>query len=289
MRALALSGGSAKGAFQVGVLKRWMGDEGIDYDIMCGVSVGALNIAGLAMSPLGQPRDAIARVEELWRTKINPRAVFDRWRPFGRLHALKRSSVYDSSPLRRLVRDSFDSNLIRQSGRQLAVGATCIETGEFRYGRQDDPLFNDWVLASSSCPVLMEPVEIDGMLWCDGGIRHMTPLRQAIRMGADEVDVIMCNNPQLTSPWNSTGRAAIPDYLLRTIDLLSDQILRADLQLVGLMNDVVVRSDKHRHVKVRVVCPRERLITDTLDFDPKEIARLIEMGYHGSLESVIYG
>src|ERR1700693_308620 len=56
-RALVLSGGGSKGAFEVGVLQRLMGDEQLDYDLLCGTSVGAINAAYLAQTPLGQPRE----------------------------------------------------------------------------------------------------------------------------------------------------------------------------------------------------------------------------------------
>ena len=55
-RALVLSGGGSKGAFEVGVLQRLMGDERADYDLLCGTSVGAINAAYIAQTPLGRQR-----------------------------------------------------------------------------------------------------------------------------------------------------------------------------------------------------------------------------------------
>lgn len=288
MRALVLSGGAVRGAYQVGVLKRWMGEQGRDYEIMCGVSVGALNVAGLAQFPMGSPKQSIDFVEKLWREKITTEAIYTRWKPFGRLHALKKSSIYDSTPLANLVRDNLDPTRVAQSGRKVAVGAVCLDTGEFRYGRQNDPSFSQWVLASSSFPIFLRPVEIDGKLWCDGGLRHIAPLREAIRMGADEIDVILCSNPSLVSLWKSSGRAAVPDIVMRTMELITDQILRADIQLAGLMNDTAIRRENHRHIKIRLVQPKVRLVTNAMNFDPGEIAKMIDMGYNDADDCILY-
>src|SRR5437868_11989774 len=67
-RALVLSGGGSKGAFEVGVLQRLMGDERTDYDLLCGTSVGAISGAERAQTPLGQPREAAAKVRRLRET-----------------------------------------------------------------------------------------------------------------------------------------------------------------------------------------------------------------------------
>ena len=42
-RALVLSGGGAKGSFQIGVMEELILNRGLDFEILCGVSVGALN------------------------------------------------------------------------------------------------------------------------------------------------------------------------------------------------------------------------------------------------------
>ena len=58
-RALVMSGGGAKGAFEAGVLYGlFHGTEEpadkFDYDVITGVSAGAINTAGMAMYPKNQ-------------------------------------------------------------------------------------------------------------------------------------------------------------------------------------------------------------------------------------------
>jgi predicted acylesterase/phospholipase RssA len=68
--AIALSGGGAKGDFQLGAL-RFLYDHGIRPDILAGVSVGAINAARLAsVAPPAGPAEkeaALRSLEEVWR------------------------------------------------------------------------------------------------------------------------------------------------------------------------------------------------------------------------------
>ena len=59
--ALVLSGGGSKGAFEVGAVRCLYTVFGVDPDLICGTSVGALNAAKLA-----EGRLALAGLEAMW-------------------------------------------------------------------------------------------------------------------------------------------------------------------------------------------------------------------------------
>lgn len=76
---LVLSGGGAKGAYQVGVV-RALDELGVRVDKIAGASIGALNGAVLACSP--DLAEGSRRLEQLWRTlaqssplQVNGKAV----------------------------------------------------------------------------------------------------------------------------------------------------------------------------------------------------------------------
>lgn len=287
-RALVLSGGSVKGAYQVGVLRRWMGKWGWDYDIMCGVSVGALNVAGLSQVHKGMPTQAIEFLENFWLTRVTgTESIYKRWWPFGRLHSLWEKSVYDSSPLISLVRENFDIRKAQSCGRRVAVGAVCLDTGDHAFGHENDPNFIDWVLASSSYPVFMKPVEINGRLWSDGGLVNVTPLKQAILMGADEIDVIMCSDPWQKSVWGAERKVAVPDQIVRSLEIMSDQIMRNDIEIVGLKNELANIDNSYKHIKITLVMPSSKLTNDSLQFDPDEIRRMMDQGFDDAANFVV--
>jgi NTE family protein len=60
VKALVLSGGGARGAYEAGVLCG-LADAGERFDLVCGTSIGAINASFLAL-------DLPAELEQLWRT-----------------------------------------------------------------------------------------------------------------------------------------------------------------------------------------------------------------------------
>lgn len=249
---------------------------------MCGVSVGALNSAGLAAFPKERYVEAIAYMEKVWREEVTTAAVHKRWFPFGKLHALWLKSVYNSAPLRSFMEKHMNLEKIRASGVKVAVGAVSLENGEYGFGTQDDDNFIDWVLASSSFPIFLTPIQIGESLWSDGGIKSTTPLGKAIKAGADEIDVILCYDPEALTVWNSSSKCAVPDQLIRTLELMSDQIAVSDLKIAGLKNDLVEPGSKYSKVRINVYCPNGALpVTNSLEFDHDQIVKMIDLGYLG--------
>src|SRR5215471_1342664 len=131
MKALVLSGGGAKGAYQVGALNRWMGEEGHDYDAVCGISVGAINGAFLAQFPCGNPQATAGELNRLWQRVRNDN-VKRSWFPFGILESIFKRSVYDSGPLANWIRSELSAEKVRASGRKLRISAVSWNSGEAR-------------------------------------------------------------------------------------------------------------------------------------------------------------
>ena len=277
MRALVLSGGGAKGAYQVGALKRLMAEHLHDYKILCGVSVGALNVAALSMVPHGNPREAWAKLSSFW-SGLDTSKVYKK-RILGIASGLWNDSIYDSTPLIERVRRELDVRAIAASGRMLRVGAVCLETGEYRTATENEQGLADWVLASSSFPCFLKPMRIEGRMWSDGGLRNVTPLGEAIKLGADEIDVVLCSNPDMPNVWNANGQHAFPGYALRALDIMADEIVRTDLEVAGLKNDLSQLRPEYRNVRIRIIQPSAPLPSDSLDFSPGPAKMMHDLGY----------
>ena len=277
-KALVLAGGGSKGAFEVGVLQRLMGDQQNDYELLCGTSVGAINASYLAQAPLGQPRQAIAKLRAQWDT-VTTDKVHKRWFPFGRAEAFFKTSVYDSEPIQKWIRSGLDASAVRSSGRRLRIVAVSFGTGESFVANEQTPDLPEWVIASSAFPVMLTPASIGGDLWTDGGLRSVTPLGEAIRAGAEDIDVVLCSDPFAKSPFAVQDARAIPQLLLRSIDIMNDEVSRADLRIAGLKNDLSQLRPEYRKVKIRLFQPSEPLPFDSLDFDRGRIRAMIDAGY----------
>lgn len=277
MRALVLSGGGSHGAYEVGALQHWMGALGLDYEILCGTSVGAINAAYLAQAPLGKPTEAVANLIAMWQT-VDTSKIYKRWFPFGKLHALWKRSVYDSSPVQRWIRSGVVAKAVAASGRKLRVVASSYQTGEVKVADETFPDIADWVIASSAFPVMLTPIQIGGTWWSDGGIRDVTPLGEAFRAGATSIDVILCSDPWAPSRFNDEKAHAIPQYLLRTIDMMNDEVSRGDLDVALLKNDQAELNAKFRAVPIRLLEPKTPLPYDSLDFSPAGVAAMMAQG-----------
>lgn len=280
MRALVLSGGGSKGAYQVGVISQLAHEESLDYDIICGVSVGALNAAGLCQFKKHEHVDASMWLQHFWYSLEGNESVYSRWFPFGKLHSLWKHSAYDSRPIAKLVRNSLNKDRIANSGRILSVGAICLNSGEHKFARENDVDIIDWVLASSSYPIFFSPIEINGKLWSDGGLVNVTPLREAVTLGATHIDVIMCTDPNDVEVWNSNSKNAFPYQLIRCVDLMNSQIMKNDIELTNLKN----KFEDYRDIKIRLFFPTERLQYDSLNFDKKRISEAMSLGRRDVIE-----
>jgi predicted acylesterase/phospholipase RssA len=157
-KALVLSGGGAKGCFEVGAVQH-LWEQGYRPDIICGVSVGALNAVKLA-----EGEGAHTQLLDIWReinTPGRPGGVFqpeffaeavkewigsqsddvDDWATIGaNFHfylskltyaAAHLHAVHSMVPLRQLVRRHVNISAIRESGIELRVGMVDMESGQY--------------------------------------------------------------------------------------------------------------------------------------------------------------
>jgi NTE family protein len=220
-KALVLSGGGARGAYQAGVLK-FIGQEipGVNFETLVGSSAGAINVAGVA-SFGGEISFAGPRVADLW-TQLQMRQVF-RTDP-GSLFKIGVQWVYslllggitgrpqahalvDTQPLREFLEGVFQPERVRAAlneGRlkNVAVSATEVSTGAlitFLQSNSARPwqrarrkavlteLAIDHIMASAAIPILFPSVLIGNRQYVDGCIRSTSPLGPATRLGADRI------------------------------------------------------------------------------------------------------
>jgi predicted acylesterase/phospholipase RssA len=259
-----------------------MKDEGRDYDILCGVSVGALNTAGLAQFKPGDTKAAWEWLHQLW-LGISDKKVYKKW-AFWPLSIPTKAAVFNTAPLRDLVTTTLNEEAVRASGRKLRLGSVSWESGEYKVTTERAPNLAWWVLASASYPVMFEPIRVAGEVRTDGGARNVTPLAAALDLGATEIDVIMSSDPAISEPWDPKGKFSY-DYLFRYLMISGDEIMRNDLRCLGIDNPYVELKPEYQHIKIRVQEPRKSMAPfDSLSFDPKKIREMIALGYKEAYE-----
>lgn len=277
MRALVLSGGGSKGAYQVGALKYILGEQNVRYDAFCGVSVGAINCAFLSMFKSGEEQQSIEVLYSLWN-ELDTSKIYKRWFPFGRWHAVWKKSFYDSTPMGDLLRKYIDLDKIRSSDKSVNVGTVSLSSGKYTIFDQTSDHFIDAVIASASFPGMLTPVKFLGQLWTDGGVKEISPIKKAVDLGADVIDVI------ITSPHTRVKRfienPTTVDVLKRSLDLSTDKIMANDIEKVELHNKLALAGvTDRRYVKINILRPDYNLTEDLLDFSPVKIKEMMEKGY----------
>jgi NTE family protein len=289
MKALVLSGGGAKGSYQIGALKYLLGERGENYDIITGTSVGALNGAFLSMFSSGNELDAIKGLEKLWLGIDSPK-IWKKWY-WGLLGILPvvlpwwlggRTSAYSTAPLRNLVDKYLNPKAVASSGKILRIGAVDLDSGVRQvWDEKDLAHIKKAVLASSSFPLFFEPVEIAGRLYTDAGVREICPIEDAIRAGADEIHLIATGPVEVTTNLDRKGSGIT--FGQRIIDIMSSEVEYWDVKAVELYNALY----KAKHplavgkslVKMKVLCPKQVILDNSLDFSPEKITTNISLGY----------
>lgn len=276
--ALVLAGGGANGAYEVGALRYFIKKLKIDFPILTGISVGALNAAILAQYPSGQEEESYEEMLRIWNLIRGNKSVYRNWPWWGKIAAIKKHSVYCTAPLRKLVYDHLDVAAVASSGKELSVGAVDLISGELDYWDERSTDIAAGVLASSAFPVMFEPVYAHGRIYTDGGVREVAPLRKAIELGATKILVV---TPDTANPAEDRRRKWTSiDVAIRSLGLMMDEILDNDLDQISRVNTLVEKGhggDK-RHIEILVVRPKENL-GDSLDFSMPKRNRLMKRGY----------
>ena len=265
-RALVLAGGGAKGSFQVGMLEELVCNRGLDFEILRGVSVGALNASFLAQAPLDpNPAKSLANLQaqvvalkDLWTRDITgDHSVYADRSGFAGMVA-GADSLYSLEPLRRLVKQRILPGKLKKSGRDFAVGTVSLVSGEYQEWSPGQPDFIERIIASASIPVVFPFVTIGKDVLVDGGARNVTPLSSAFEAGPDEIYVLLTSRlvkvggvfptcgvqpttfDQWDDNWLGTHVNGI-DVLKRTVEILTDEIYLDDIRGALEWNEVVGR------------------------------------------------
>ena len=265
-RALVLSGGGGRGAYECGVYK-YLEETGLVPDILVGTSIGAINAAAIASGK------SASELEDAWLgTRTRHIQRFWRLRPWR--------AVYDTSPWYRTLHNFIDFDGLASSDKRLLITATEVEAGNLRvFDSRETVLTPKHILASCSIPLLYPWTRIGGSHYWDGAVMANTPLGVAVDAGAEEVLVVLLSpvgERRIEKPrWPWEAFAVV-------LDLALSATFENDYKQLEAINRLVEAGldDKHRLVRCRVVTPsRDPGLARIIRYEPEVSRELIEMGY----------
>jgi NTE family protein len=311
-RALVLSGGGSKGSFQVGAMEELMLNRGLDFEILCGVSVGALNASFLAQAPFNPRRpdvslenlkDAFTTLRHLWLEEIKGNESVYLKRPgVDAGIVLGANSIYNPEPLKKLLEEYLNPKSLAKSNRVLKIQYVSLETGELKTADNKSPRIIDHVLASGTMPYFFPPVEIRKEHLVDGGIRDITPLGQAFEAGAEAIYVIYASpfpveRQKFVESWTGMKINAFT-FLGRAVELMVNEIYCKDIKVAKQLNDIKKNWErvkdllpkgpsqkriekvlnKIRFAPIVEIKPEKYIIRNALDFSPKYLMKNYKYG-----------
>ena len=273
--AIVLTGGGARGAYQVGVLKalaELSDKKEVKFPVITGVSVGAINAAALA-SNFDDFVHSAGLIEKFWR-QLRTRDVIDarlstiivngvrmflsEFIPYLRRNIPK--SLLENAPLRRSIEQGIDFDRIARAiaaGKLYSLGVTCsgYSTGnamtffeataqgrEWHRQRRDGvycDLTLDHVMASTALPVLFPAVRIGNEYFGDGSLRLTSPLAPAIHLGGSKLLIVGTRDKMQAAHLEEDAEHRYPtvgDLAGYALDTVFHDSLDADIERLERIN-----------------------------------------------------
>lgn len=186
-RALVLSGGGAKGSYQIGV---WKAIRKLykKIDIVVGTSIGSINAAMVAQKEY-------KNAKKLW-LNIKTKDLFD--------YDTSKDLIDNKENIKKIISNKGLENDKAINFLKTVINEQKIRSSKIKYGlvtynlKTKTPKYLsienipngkliDYIFASSTCFPIIEKKEIDGEYYIDGGFYDNMPINLAIDMGANEI------------------------------------------------------------------------------------------------------
>lgn len=265
-KALILSGGGARGAFQAGVWK-YLTEINWQPDIICGTSVGAINAAAIGS---GISADKLIT---LWTSFSHSRIFRLNFLKFAAhvISGRKIKPMLDTGPLADIIEGNINIQLLRTSRIKIVISAVNLTTGhlEFFSGKQIQP---ELLLASGSMPLIFPWQTFQGTPYWDGGVISNIPITPALDSGARDIIVVSL------SPVGFT-RHPIPGNFLTAAEHLFEQLLFGSYN-IHMTSQGITPNDRKSHVRLTPLYPPRMLgFKSLLNFSRQQARTLIQEGY----------
>ena len=276
MNAVFLSGGGARGAYEVGVLKALMGLKP-PIQIIGGASVGAINAVLAATGQLDE-------LSEVWQSSSTLKVYRPRLDVWNLRHWV---SLADTSSLGIRLRDRVHWNRLAHAAVQVFISATNISLRQNETFSTTEITYRH-VLASSAIPILFPPVRIGKHWYIDGAFSLLRPLKPLLKAGASRIFTVFLSprRPRLEGP---SGLFQLADRVLEVIlssSIAGDakQIEDTNQEIIRLkaanVDPALLQHKPYRPVEVVPIYPSRDLgqVASYILFSSGRARELIELG-----------
>ncbi|MGM0547579.1 MAG: patatin-like phospholipase family protein [Bacteroidota bacterium] len=240
---LALGGGATLGGAHVGVL-RALEEAEIKIDCIAGTSIGAMVGAFYAF---GMPVDEIEKI-----------ALELDWPDISRI-AMSKRGLLNNNEMGKLLDQQLGDVYFKDADIPFAAVTTDISTGEKVILDEGD--VSEAVKASTCIPVLFEPIQYNGRLLVDGGLKESVPLSAIQNMGAEYTIGV-----DLNAYRNYKRPENILDILNNTLEIALKHLANVSLNEIDLL-----------------IQPN---LSEFSRSDTEQVDRMIKRGYEAAFSSL---
>jgi NTE family protein len=290
-----LTGGGARAAYQVGVVKAVRdvlgSPEKNPFPILCGTSAGAINAATLAIFA-NDFSAGVANLLEVWEN-MRCEHIYrtDAWsilrsgaRWLSAMMLVSRHnpvSLLDNAPLRQMLEKNLDFEKIQANIDSGDLYAACVTASGYTSGQSVSffqggsglegwernqrigaavPLKLELLLASAALPFIFPAVKFNREYFGDGSMRQIAPVSPALHLGADRVLIVGTGRQ---SGDNARARSNVYPSLAQIAGHALNSIF-----LDSLMVDIERMERINRTVSL---IPRDRLSETTVQLRPVKV------------------
>ena len=296
---LVLTGGGARAAYQVGVVKAvrdLLGNPARNpFPILCGTSAGAVNAATLAVFADDFPR-AVASLLEVWEhMRCHHIYRTDAWSivksgarwlsALMLVSARNPVSLLDNTPLAEMLSRNLDFDRVQANIDSGALYAVCVTASGYTSG-QSVSFFHgasgtegwernqrigaavslkvEYLLASAALPFLFPAVKVHREYFGDGSMRQMAPVSPALHLGADRVLIVGTGRQPAA---NAADPARVRSSVYPSLAQIAGHALNS-IFLDSLAVDIERLERINRTVRA---IPRERLAESNVQLRPVKV------------------
>jgi NTE family protein len=282
-RALVLSGGGARGAYEIGVVKAIL-ETGVEFDFVFGTSIGGINAAFIAQGSFN-------RLEDLW-SSMKATDIF-RMPTLTQLRHMiigHRWGLLDNSPLEQLLYRELKLERFLSSALKVGLLTTDLCTLQTKITTTDEieslPQLVDVLMAGSAVPILFPARDLNGEgMWIDSALVRNTPIETAINMGAREIYTVLVQAEN-----DGTCPTNLLQVLTRCADILLYASARDGIRVVTEYNKALANHpdlDPSRYrLGLKVFQPRDQVNQHLLDVTPAGSRALIRQGYEDAMRTL---
>lgn len=256
---LVLAGGGAKGAYQLGVYKALL-ETNLwgQVEAVSGTSVGALNAFLFSTTTLEESTSIWKKIQLDDMLKIDPPHMLAKLLSLSltkNVMDLSHGFFSYNDGLREFIRNNIDYKKIKSCNKDIFLTACSIprlSPEYFSINKRPFDEIEDILLASSSLPMFVDAIEIQGRQYIDGASRAFFDKSELGDEGDDNIPI-------------------------KPLDLAG-----CDTIIAVKLDNAIINHSKYSHIRIIQIQPSAEL-GSLIDFKKETIEKRINLGYKDAL------